>query len=430
MAILRKTVIGMIGVLIVVCILLATLQTTNIGNRSSNRRNVKPEPSTSSSATSTSFSQCTHPVHKLIFIKTHKTGSSTIATTLARYADEKGLKLATPIWTHIFHEIKSFSHNMVLSFRDMGHFGILTSHARYNRKEMDMVISNPKYITIIRNPVKQLESAYSYYSMAKHIGIQTDGDHELQAFLKQPRYYFDNYNYFMKVQSWNGQIFDLGLEHADHLNQTLVRRKIQQIDAEFDLVMINEYFDESLVLLRKQFCWDWEDIVYISKGVRKTTLRHKITPELAAKIQHWNSADVQLYDHFNRTFWEKIAQYGPNFNKDVLYFKELRGEITSRCLDMNSHSNPAYDKRVENHKLKPNAPNYCKNMISGTMQYVNWLKFMYVFHRLLLPLTLVCLVCVFMLLLCRRFRRGNGDQYRLLELDTTYLGSDKKVVPI
>ena len=357
-------------------------------------------------------SQCEKPVHKLVFIKTHKTGSSTIATTLVRYADEKGLKLATPIFTQIFHQVKPFRHKMVLSFGDMGNFDILASHARYNKKEMDMVISHPRYITVIRNPVKQLESAYSYYSMAKHIGIETDGDHELQAFLQNPVDYFFYHKYDMKVQSWNGQIFDLGLEHEDHLNQTRVQKKIRQIDQEFDLVMINEYFDESLVLLRKHLCWEWNDIVYISKGVRKTSLRHEITPELAAKIKKWNSADVQLYDYFNRTFWRKVQQYGPDFHKDVLYFRELRNNVSSACLDLESYSK--YDQRVEKHKLKSNAPKYCKNIVAEVMHYVNWMKFKYICYKLLLPLSIICLLFGVSIFVYRRCNRRENGQYQLL----------------
>lgn len=355
------------------------------------------------------LSHCQEPVHKVIFIKTHKTGSSTIATTVVRYADEKHLKLATPKYTHIFHQVKPFNHHMVLSFGDMGKFDMLASHARYDRKQMDMVVPKAKYITILRDPVRQLESAYSYYAMGKHIGIQADGNHELESFLKRPRYYFNDFEYHMKVQSWNGQIFDLGLDHTYHRNIEVVQDKIHSLDKELELVMIKEYFDESLLLLRKIFCWEWQDIVYISKGVRKQSLRQDISPELAAKIRQWNSADVQLYDHFNRTFWKKLHEYGPDLQKDLAYFRQLKRNVSTICVDVNSQSH--YDKRVEAHTLKASAPPFCWRVMAQTMHYVNWVKFKYISYRVIIPFTIILAIFVALILFYRCYKNYRNSEY-------------------
>ena len=42
----------------------------------------------------------------------------------------------------------------------------------------------------------------------------------------------------------------------------------RELDAQFDLVLILERFDESLVLLQDLMCWPTEDIVYLKQNER------------------------------------------------------------------------------------------------------------------------------------------------------------------
>ena len=106
------------------------------------------------------------------------------------------------------------------------------------------------------------------------------------------------------------------------------RRRNQQLDSEFDLVMIQEYFDESLLLLRKMFCWEMDDIVYLAKAVQSQNLRIKLTDDLRKKISSWNHADVLLYKHFNAPFWRKLEDYGQTLQSDLALFRsKLTGAV-------------------------------------------------------------------------------------------------------
>ena len=96
--------------------------------------------------------------------------------------------------------------------------------------------------------------------------------------------------------------------------------KIGQLSREIDLMIINEYFDEALILLKKLMCWDYEDILYISKGMRSSTHRFNISNVVADKVKKWSAGDVMLYDHFNGTFWTKIQEYGSSFGEISLTF--------------------------------------------------------------------------------------------------------------
>ena len=63
-------------------------------------------------------------------------------------------------------------------------------------------------------------------------------------------------------------LFDLGVNHDDLNNETLVRKKISEIEEDFDLVMIAEYFYESLILLRHELCWSLEDVTSFQLNAR------------------------------------------------------------------------------------------------------------------------------------------------------------------
>jgi hypothetical protein len=59
---------------------------------------------------------------------------------------------------------------------------------------------------------------------------------------------------------------DFGVPVGRLDSEAAARAKITDIENEFDLVMIMERFDESLVLLRRQLCWNFEDMVSGSRG--------------------------------------------------------------------------------------------------------------------------------------------------------------------
>ena len=58
----------------------------------------------------------------------------------------------------------------------------------------------------------------------------------------------------------NQQLWDLGLATADMENQEKVEAKIWELDAQFEFVILAEFFDEGLVILARLLCWELEDV--------------------------------------------------------------------------------------------------------------------------------------------------------------------------
>ena len=185
-----------------------------------------------------------------------------------------------------------------------------------------------KYITIIRNPIDHFESVFNYFDLFDSLGL---GNYRnpLQSFLRNPTDFNDlNLRGTLHLIR-NPLIFDLGLDYKYFQNKSAVVQFIKHIDEEFDLVLITEYFDESLMLLKDLLCWKFEDILYIKQKVRKQ--RTSSSREVRTNILSWNQADVLLYNHFNRTLWRKILRVGPKFYSDLQFFRKMNRMIEETC---------------------------------------------------------------------------------------------------
>ena len=328
------------------------------------------------------------PRRKVVYLKTHKTGSSTVASIVQRYGFINNLTFVIPNQRHFLTHRKLFSADNIMKpgAANLGKNGqtnntswnfdvgyeMLTNHARFNRKEFDKVFHDAKYVTIVREPVAQFESGFFYFNIPNTMKIKSKDP--LKDFMKNPK---KNFERIMRTQHpfkncmHNYQCFDLGLELDQMDNESAILDKIHNLDSEFDLVMIQEYFDESLLLLRKLLCWDMDDIIYLAKGVRSQTLRaHKLDDDLRSKISSWNHADVLLYIHFNATFWRKLQDYGPTLHSDLALFRSKLNETAETCI---AKSNENARRTVQTY-LKQNATEWCRYLQRSDPDYTSVIR--------------------------------------------------------
>ncbi|XP_072015072.1 uncharacterized protein [Amphiura filiformis] len=284
------------------------------------------------------------PAQRIVFLKTHKTAGTSIGTILQRYGYTRNLSFAIPAKdTPVFHCCRYFKRTDVYQYTEQevqfepefGNqtwgFNMMTSHAVYSRPEMDAVVPDGLYVTSLRNPVDQFESAFVYFDMMKQAKISTNNNtNPLSVFFTNPENYRKRIRYGEK-QVQNGQMYDLGFQSQYFSDPFYIRYKIRQLEREFDLVIIKEYFDESLILMKKLFCWEMDDILYIPKRIRDSGFRYNISENLRQNITKWNHADVLLYEHFNRTLWRKIEEYGAEFGQELDVFRRRIVDVTSLC---------------------------------------------------------------------------------------------------
>ena len=74
-------------------------------------------------------------------------------------------------------------------------------------------------------------------------------------------------NYILGWFDKNELLWDLGMKVSKMEQESVLREKIMFYESEFDLVLLAERFDESLVVMKDVLCWDLQDIMYLK--VRK-----------------------------------------------------------------------------------------------------------------------------------------------------------------
>ncbi|XP_052828621.1 galactosylceramide sulfotransferase-like isoform X2 [Octopus bimaculoides] len=176
------------------------------------------------------------------------------------------------------------------------------------------------YFTILREPLQQVISAVFYYDMFPKVAYNK----LMKKILSNPNPY-----------SQNRMSFDLGLDSKDFYNVTSIDQFITDIDRDFDLILLMEYFDESMILLRRWLCWDMSDIMYIKKnsGYSKTFVTINYEQRQFFRY-NYSLADSRLYEYFYKKFWCKVIEEGPKFWDEVLHFKSIQKTISNYCFSL------------------------------------------------------------------------------------------------
>lgn len=326
----------------------------------------------------TSTGKCV-PIRKVLFLKTHKTGSSTVANIFFRYGDTNDLSFVLgddPMvgWPHRFRLTYTLPRN---GFPP----NFLCSHTRYNEKTMHHLFPKDTsiYITILRDPVDQFESVFNYVGFGEVYGLGKDPTESIKSFLREGIKFKNITRSRSSVLARNPMMFDFGLDYQFYQNLTAVKKYISLLEREFNLVMIMEYFDESMVLMKRLLCWEFEDFFHIKSNARVDKERAEMSDNLKENIRRWNKADMLLYEHFNRTFWHQINVEGEGFYDDLRTFQRLNDEMNQRCFTGTFTRQLVYDdKYVLSPALNPNLPaellEKCEKMTRNENAYLAYLR--------------------------------------------------------
>eukprot|EP00051_Salpingoeca_urceolata_P011477 m.142328 g.142328 ORF g.142328 m.142328 type:complete len:1079 (+) comp17135_c0_seq6:72-3308(+) len=275
------------------------------------------------------------PQKKFVWIKTHKTGSSTLTNVFHRFVVKNKLLPVIPRddlflgWPNSAVLHRSFI--KLPSAAKTGYDALCTAHARYNRTVMDTLVPGGKYLTILREPIAHLRSSWTYWHVGDHIKERTGAVVSLLDVIGSPDLLLGGDNILLQ----NSQGYDLGL--ARNATPADIEKLTAEMERDFAVVMITEYFDESLVLLRRRMCWEFEDIAYFSLKVqtaKQRVQRHDtgmFTASQQARINVLNYQDRALYDHFNRTLWREIAKE-QSFFEEVELLRLFNGMLRRSCM--------------------------------------------------------------------------------------------------
>ncbi|KAJ0063987.1 hypothetical protein NL108_015137 [Boleophthalmus pectinirostris] len=244
------------------------------------------------------------------------------------------------------------------------------------------------YFSILRNPIPMMESIFIYYkSIAAFHKKRT-----LDEFLNTSR---TEYNSSLPNSHYAHNIlaFDFGLDNNVTFEspdlEKQVSNAIYAIERDFHLILISEYFEESMILLRHSLCWSLEDVVSFKLNSRSDRSRRKLSPETEDKIKKWNALDWRIYLHFNSTFWYKLDTVvgRVQLEKEISELRALQTKLAGICLKDGGAVDPSKIKDtgikpfqygaavIQGYNLNPDMNNQtraeCERLIRPELQYTD-----------------------------------------------------------
>ena len=226
------------------------------------------------------------PTSSILFVKTYKTGSSTIRSILNRKAmreswsaavrsssDARALskyriqhsnkQVPVPITKRDPWDLRIASHRQAisestsLSGKRGEPFDLWTGHAMYN-EELKRVLKgeNPKVVTILRDPVDRFISAWFYFDRG-----------DLSSLIK-----FVDRAYSSGVIDSGSDGLGLAASFNSVCRQFSVlssNEVFEKIQDDSWIVLVLEHLNEGLLMMKDELKWDLSDMLYTPKKVNK-----------------------------------------------------------------------------------------------------------------------------------------------------------------
>ncbi|XP_066937338.1 galactosylceramide sulfotransferase-like [Macrobrachium rosenbergii] len=292
------------------------------------------------------------------FLKTHKCASTTVQRIFLRYGWYHGLSFVLPVDRNYLGSPFLFNPSYVAPFvaSPDNRYDMFVLHARLNPAEVKKVMKEgATWVTILREPASLFESLWNYFDMHQ--------------------FYRVNLTYFSTALGLNGvnrrgigiglnqMTFDMGYKMPIDMEPGELLQSFQEKDDLFDLVMIAERFDESLVLLKHLMCWSTEDIAYVKLNFRGGTTDSPPLPLwVKMRLRKLNYQDAMLYDYFRGVFNQKVRDFGrEKMRLEVQELREANARLFDECLadeleEWDSETNARWENRnIVGWKIKNNA---------------------------------------------------------------------------
>jgi len=321
------------------------------------------------------------PVRPVLFVKTHRTGASTIVSMLHRIGDNRDMSFMLPPVIKGQQGSPSFgwpgsfpgSDALATLGAPEHQYDMMCSNGVFNSAKMLAYMRRQPFVfTVLRNPGNQAVSAFGAFkppsgtTWAERIewlkllrrSPSPRGTSELQVGAspakhgKHRRHRRKSHAHEdekdvaalqrekLRAQFLNPQAHDLGWyerlsgSRASDRDQAAIAEWLGSLDEELGFVLLTEHFKEGLVLLSKRLGVGLEAMAHFNMKVmaQKDKLQPP-TPEEVTQIEELYSVDMALYSHFNHTFWREWHSQGgyPALQGEIDLLNSMNGKIAGAC---------------------------------------------------------------------------------------------------
>ena len=303
----------------------------------------------------------------IVFIKTHKTGSSTLTNILIRFGVARNLTFmlrgdcgsklglggtdvyeppnlsSSPSdtvrsrWTSTTgrYGVVATAKESTVERRRSCRRDILAFHSIYGAWMTQVFPVGSHFITLLRNPVTRTASEFDYENMSKQLQRQfklpyrpTLVDMCNNAALKQFT--------ARKLQTMSKQLGSASSAPwkqfpADNINVELEQQKAL-LRNRFSLVGITEEFDKTLIAFKHIFGLEYADISYKPMKVRHSS--YNLSKETEQCLKEISGHDVELYEYGRALFRDKLVALGltkHRIDKEVQKLHRMNRHFMRQC---------------------------------------------------------------------------------------------------
>ncbi|XP_050406599.1 galactose-3-O-sulfotransferase 4 [Patella vulgata] len=303
----RRKVFGLYGILA----LFAVVITLMIGGYNFNK------PGSTNRTSTTKPTQCTKRTN-IAFLKVHKCGSTTMSNILHRFALRYNLNVVLPdkngtrFW--VLGLLDKDTHKKIIPVAKGEEYNILAVDTYYNKHIYEQLIPNhPFFLAIFREPVERYISYLFYHKNTRETLIQK---------MKTNPYIFHGYT---------GGAPPILNDFSFYVQNLSLIRFTERMDNEFDMIMVTEYFDQSLILLKRKLCWTLRDIIYITSNKNLKNSGYAMSPVDRQNIINHFKNDSIFYEHFKSKLFKELSKLGAGFLEELHQFKMILKLVKDYC---------------------------------------------------------------------------------------------------
>ncbi|XP_065570655.1 galactose-3-O-sulfotransferase 2-like [Artemia franciscana] len=152
-------------------------------------------------------------------------------------------------------------------------FETFVEDERWNFTIADELLgSEALYIIILRDPVYQFESMCNFFDLREFYNVSS-----FDGFIERLEYGTLREDRFLNIAGRNQLSFMLGLQPESFSNEIVIEEFSSYISTKFHLVMMSEYFDESITLLRNLLRSQIGHMLYVPKLTRTNDSKQNLT---------------------------------------------------------------------------------------------------------------------------------------------------------
>ena len=169
-------------------------------------------------------------------------------------------------------------------------------------------------------------------------------------------------------------LYDYGASNLS-VSSVAMENYIDQIINNFTVIIIQDQFDESLVVLKNKLCWDWSDIMYVSAN--KGHYKFDKTNETLMNERRKKHVNFSPYDYrFYEKALKKLETEKRNINQFELQLEEFRktkDKITKWCSSQKVIGLTVFEIETNYTKSRKTtfSRNDCKHMQINVLDFID-----------------------------------------------------------